>query len=138
MTLSKTFAAGAPLSAADVNSNLVNHVPSSGDPFIDGPVDLVNAADVRIRIRRAGMVVTVWATGTIAIPPAGRPIVGPSNVIPGWLRPAEDTFGLAELRWLTNGVGSMAVDRFGSVTVWNPTSVTASQWAASVTYVVGS
>lgn len=138
MALSKTFADGEILTPADVNGHLANHVPNTGDPFLYGPVDLVTAADVRIAIRRAGMAVTVWATGTISIPPGARTTVGPSNVIPGWLRPAEDAYGVAELRWLTNGVGSTTVDKFGSVIIWNPTSATAGQWGASVTYVVGS
>lgn len=136
MALPKTFVAGQPLSAADVNDHLVNRVPSPGAPPTDGPVDLFNAGGVHITLVRDGLTVTIWASGNVPIPSMGRPFVGPTNIVPADLRPARDVFGALELRWLQHGIGTLSLDTAGSLAVWNPTTSTNADWSGSVTYTV--
>lgn len=61
MTRSKTFASGAALSASDVNTHLVQHVPQAGDPVDTGWNTVVLGA-ATIRYARTGMECTVHVT----------------------------------------------------------------------------
>lgn len=85
MALSKTFATGAILSAADVNQHMAHVVPNSGNPFDTGWVALSPASGLSFNTppayRRLGMVLflrgeiasglVVNATTTIATLPSG-------------------------------------------------------------------
>lgn len=57
MTLSKSFATGQILTAEDVNTHLVNHVPNPGDPYdtdwVPVPADIGEISPVEVR--RSGM-----------------------------------------------------------------------------------
>ena len=100
-----------------------------------GWVQLSPAPEI-ICIRRVGKTVTVVATGGKNIPPLGRVLVGSFNILPPSLRPAHDMTGTLELRWLANGVGTLMVDKAGTIWVWNPTPSANSTWYGSITYVM--
>ena len=100
-----------------------------------GWVQLSPAPEI-IFIRRVGKTVTVVATGGKNIPPLGRVPVGAFNIVPAEHRPAHDMIGTLELRWLTNGAGTLTVDKAGTVWVWNPTTSANSTWYGSITYVM--
>ena len=89
-----------------------------------------------IFIRRVGKTVTVVATGGKNIPSLSRIPVGAFNIVPAEHRPAHDMIGTLELRWLTNGMGTLSVDAAGTIWVWNPTPSANSSWYGSITYVL--
>lgn len=130
-------------SASPTFSELLNRLGDSvrarlaADLVGSGPVALHLSAGASVYIHRVGPIATVWAEGTDTIPALARPHIGNPNIIPAGFRPARDVTGTAELRWLTNGVGALTVDRFGSVLLWNPTATANSNWSGSVTYTVG-
>ena len=100
-----------------------------------GWVQLSPAPEI-IFIRRVGKTVTVVATGGKNIPSLGRVPVGAFNIVPAEHRPAHDMIGILELRWLTNGVGTLSVDAGGTIWAWNPTPSANSSWYGSITYVM--
>ena len=100
-----------------------------------GWVQLSPAPEI-IFIRRVGKTVTVVATGGKNIPSLGRVPVGAFNIVPAEHRPAHDMIGTLELRWLTNGMGTLSVDAAGTIWVWNPTPSANASWYGSITYVL--
>lgn len=89
-----------------------------------------------IFIRRVGGTVNIVATGGKNVPSLGRVPIGAFNIVPAEHRPAHDMIGICELRWLTNGAGTLSVDAAGTIWVWNPTPSANSSWYGSITYVV--
>ena len=89
-----------------------------------------------IFIRRVGGTVTVVATGGKNVPSLGKVPVGTTNIVPASMRPAHGMVGILELRWLTNGVGTLSVDAGGTIWAWNPTPSANSLWYGSITYVL--
>ena len=89
-----------------------------------------------IFIRRIGGTVTLVTTGGTLVPSLGRIPISTPNIVPASLRPAHDVLGVAELRWLQNGIGTITVDAGGTVWLWNPTPSANASWYGSITYVV--
>lgn len=99
MALSKTFANGSVLTAADVNTHLVNHVPSPGSVYDTGWVSLASFVaagftSTRFHARRVGLAYSLRGlmegsieNGTINI----------SSAIPAEWRPTENEFSGAYL-----------------------------------------
>ena len=100
-----------------------------------GWIQLSPAPEI-IFMRRVGGTVTIVATGGKNGPSLGRVPVGVYNIVPAEHRPAHDMIGALELRWLTNGAGTLSVDQAGTIWVWNPTPSANSSWYGSITYVV--
>lgn len=86
MALSKTFASGAILTAADVNNHLVNHVPAAGQPFAPAAVSLANPggwSNHSVIVRRVGLIVVMTVNTQIGSASSGSTL----GVIPEGLRP---------------------------------------------------
>lgn len=89
MALSKSFATGQILTAEDVNTHLVNHVPNPGDPYITDWIKCTLNSDFSgtCEVRRIGMLVELKANVTGDFP-EGHTLFGqlgadwaPSDVI---------------------------------------------------------
>lgn len=137
MALPKTFVAGQPLSAADVNDHLVNRVPNAGDAFDTSWLEIGGASGETVRCRRVGMVVTVHVTdasapsGNLANVNAGNPI------LPVGMRPY--VFAEGGARGDVPGTSTLPctieVTPEGVVRFYKPSNVTEYLFG-SVTYVV--
>lgn len=137
MALSKTFASGAPLTAADVNAHMVHQVPNTGDVYDTGwqPVGLASGITGQLRYRRVGMQVEVQysvvsSTGLVQ----GATQINASP-LPAGVCPSGNRRGGAGLSGSTTG--ATGVSATGAVFVIHQSGATRERADGSCMYFLG-
>lgn len=139
MALSKTFASGTPLTAADVNAHLAHQVPNNGDVYDTGWLPLTVSSGFTgtgLEYRRIGLVVHLRGaiTRNAGAFPVGTTAVG---TLPAGARPsAFGRYAAAAAPSSTAMIPMLQIDAGGAMSVLvSGTAVSTAIYVDGISYV---
>lgn len=137
MALSKSFATGQILTAEDVNTHLVNHVPNPGDPYDTGwrNVPLNSGYEYQggspCQVRRIGMLVHIrWGFSTSGW--SGNTIPA---VLPEGFRPSQSVYAPCAGSSASN-LGLAVISTNGNISIRPPSTMAAYYLLNGITWTV--